>query len=90
MKGVDPAEVNYLIPKLRCKICKYVWFARKAGKILNCPSCRSTDWNAGKVCYVVIPTITCPKCEHEWSPRYAKIHECPACKKRLINKGVKK
>ncbi len=89
MKGVDPAEVNYRIPKLRCKMCKYVWFARKAGKILNCPSCRSTDWNAGRKRSVVIPTITCPKCKYEWSPRYANIHECPVCKKRLVNKGIK-
>ena len=87
IKGVEIAEVHYTLPKLRCRICKYVWFARKSGEIHNCPSCRSTDWNAGKKKVVTIPTIKCPKCEHEWSPRYIKIHECPICKKRLINKG---
>ena len=81
--------VNYVLPELQCQICSYIWFARKYGEILNCPRCRSTDWNGGAQKIAIIPTIVCPKCQHEWSPRDMKIQECPVCKQKLFNKGVK-
>ena len=83
-------KVNYVLPELTCKICDHVWFARKNGKILNCPRCRSTDWNEGVNKSVIIPMIMCPKCEHVWAPRNMKIQECPVCKRHLINTGIKK
>lgn len=89
-KGVDIACVNYALPKLRCKLCQYVWFPRKSGEILNCPSCRSIDWNGGVKKEVIIPTIICPKCGKVWSPRCMSITECVFCKKKLINKGINK
>ena len=89
-RGIDEEAVHYTLPKLRCKMCRYVWFARKSGKILNCPSCRSTDWNGGIEKEVTIPTIKCPKCSYVWSPRYEGINECPICKQKLKNEGIKK
>jgi len=89
MKGVEIETVRYRLPKLRCKMCRYVWFPRKNGEILNCPSCRSTDWNGGIKKEIILPIIKCPKCYYEWSPRYGNLQECPNCKKRLLNEGFK-
>ena len=89
-KGVDVAKVSFVLPELRCKVCSCVWFPRKSGEILNCPKCRSTDWNNGVHMKVKIPKITCPKCNHNWYPRDMDIKECVVCKKRLMNKRFKK
>jgi hypothetical protein len=30
-----------------------------------------------------IPTLTCPKCAHAWSPRLPNPRACPRCKRYL-------
>ncbi|MEE8382245.1 MAG: zinc ribbon domain-containing protein [Thermodesulfobacteriota bacterium] len=29
---------------------------------------------------IKIPELTCPKCGHKWTPRKAKVYQCPKCK----------
>jgi len=85
IRGIDLEGISFLLPQLVCKVCGNIWFARKNGEILNCPSCRSTDWNNGKKVTVEIPVLTCPKCKYKWSPRDINLKECPSCKKKLFN-----
>ena len=85
LKGVDPEGIAFTLTSLICQLCSHKWYARKVGSIKNCPLCRSTNWNNGKkVSIPSVPIITCPKCEHKWTPRDYRLNECPKCKKKLF------
>ncbi|RLI62902.1 MAG: hypothetical protein DRO67_06635 [Candidatus Asgardarchaeum californiense] len=82
-KGVVPIGVRFKLRRLQCHKCGYRWYPRKEGKIHNCPSCRSFNWNRGKQVFIKLPVLECPKCKHKWSPYSTKVSECPKCKQRI-------
>ena len=34
---------------------------------------------------MTIPTLTCPKCDHGWTPRLPSPRVCPRCKRYLAD-----
>lgn len=35
---------------------------------------------------ITLPTLTCQRCQHTWTPRQATVTICPKCKSRYWNK----
>lgn len=84
----DP--VMFVLPRLNCLRCGYVWMPRKETRPRICPTCKTPYWDReltqlprskGK-----LVRVHCKCCGYEWTPlRTRAPRECPSCKSHHWN-----